>query len=142
MRIENSPEGRVQFHNIQDAVPVVGHYSHACELPGGVIYLSGQKAWDPKTGKLIDGDMTAQVDLIFKNLKEILAALGLELDAITRISCYLADVDAYQVFNEAYAKNLGDHRPARTVISGCALRGGALVELVAEAFRTRTVLHR
>lgn len=124
------------LHDLRDAVPAIGHYSHAAELPNGVIYLSGQKAWDPRTGVLIDGPVDAQVELIFGNLRAILAQLGLEIASLTRISCFLADVDAdYETFNRAYAAGLGAHKPARTVIGGCSLRGGALVELVAEAYR-------
>lgn len=134
---DNFASEALQFHMVPGAVPVAGHYCHACELPNGIVYLSGQKAWEPKTGQLLEGDMAAQVDLIFSNLADILAGLGLGIDSITRISCYLSDVDAYRAFNEAYARNLGEHKPARTVISGCSLRGGALVELVAEAYRPR-----
>lgn len=124
------------LRELPEAVPAIGHYSHACELPNGVIYLSGQKAWDPRTGVLIDGPIDTQVERIFSNLEEILAQLGLDLTAVTRISCFLADVDAdYETFNRAYAAGLGAHKPARTVIGGCSLRGGALVELVAEAYR-------
>jgi 2-iminobutanoate/2-iminopropanoate deaminase len=123
-------------HALFGIVPAIGHYSHATELPNGIIYLSGQKAWHPDTGELVVGNVAAQVHRIFDNLSAILASIGLDQSALTRISCYLADVDAdYEAFNQAYAVRLGMHKPARTVIGGCALRGGALVELVAEAYR-------
>lgn len=113
----------------------IGHYCHAVELKNGLIYLSGQKAWDIETGKLIDGDIEAQTNLIFDIITNILASLGLGLSSIVRINCHLSTGDLYEKFNAVYGKRLGSHRPARAVLAGYQLRGGALVELVVEATR-------
>jgi 2-iminobutanoate/2-iminopropanoate deaminase len=113
----------------------IGHYCHAVELKNGLIFLSGQKAWDIETGKLIDGDIEAQTNLIFDIVTNILATMGLGLKSIVRIQCHLATGNLYAPFNAVYAKRLGDHKPARAVLAGYELRGGALVELVVEAVR-------
>lgn len=117
------------------APPVIGHYSHVAVLPGGLVLLSGQKAWIDATGRLAPGGIGAQTEVIFRNIRALLEPLGLGLDALVRVSCHLADIEQYPAFNEAYAQALGPCRPVRTVLGGYALRGGALVELVVEACR-------
>lgn len=119
----------------EGAAQPIGHYAHAVELDNGIVYLSGQKAWDPVTGDLVPGDVEAQTGIVFDNIEGVLRHLGLTLSHVTRISCHLARVEDYEAFNRAYARRLGGHRPARTTLAGYQLRGGAAVELVAEAYR-------
>lgn len=45
----------------------VGPFSLAVR-GGGLLFLSGQVAQDPATGKLIDGDAARQTDQILRNL--------------------------------------------------------------------------
>jgi 2-iminobutanoate/2-iminopropanoate deaminase len=46
----------------------VGPYSHAINA-GEFVFLSGQTAQDQTTGKLIEGDVAAQTEQVFANLK-------------------------------------------------------------------------
>lgn len=117
------------------AAAPIGHYAHAVELDNGIIHLSGQKAWNPETGELVAGDVETQTGVVFDNIEGVLRHLGLTLEHVTRIQCHLARVEDYEAFNRAYARRLGAHRPARTTLAGYQLRGGALVELVADAYR-------
>ena len=55
--------------------PSVGPFS-AAVLARGVLYVSGQVALDPKTGKLIGGDVAAQTEQIFRNMAAVLEAAG------------------------------------------------------------------
>ena len=119
----------------QGAPAPIGHYSHYVELDNGVVYLSGQKAWKPENGELLQGDMRVQTELVIDNIEAILIGIGLSLDNVTRVQCYLSGEAEYRSFNEVYARRLGDHLPARSVLVNCGLRGGALVELVADAYR-------
>lgn len=116
------------------APAIIGHYCHASVMPNGMIQISGQKAWAPDTGILIDGDIEAQTALVMQNITAVLEGLELGLDALTRLVCHLHSVDHYEPFNRAYAKALGTARPARTVLAGAELRGGALIEIVADAY--------
>ena len=45
----------------------VGPFSPAVRA-GEFVYLSGQVAQDPTSARLIEGDVAAQTDLIFKNV--------------------------------------------------------------------------
>jgi 2-iminobutanoate/2-iminopropanoate deaminase len=123
------------FHSFDSGVPPIrGHYSHAVSLPGGLVVIAGQKAWDPVTGELTGEDIIQQTHLVFDNVEAILSACGLSLADLVRVQCHLADVEDYEAFNAVYAQRLGDARPVRTVLGGYQLREGALVELVVDAF--------
>lgn len=132
MEAPNLEESRPGF-----PVPI-GHYSNVVELDSGLVLLSGQKAWHPGRGTEIEGDMSTQVGQIFRNIGSLLASVGLGLDSIVRITCCLANIEDYAEFDSAYSRCLGKHRPARVSLGGYALRGGALVELVVEAYRGAT----
>jgi 2-iminobutanoate/2-iminopropanoate deaminase len=112
-----------------------GHYSHVVELPNGTIQMCGIKAWDASTGELSGSTISEQTNIVFDSILSALNALNLDEKNITRISCHLSDPDDYAGFNEVYSSRLGSSMPARTVLAGYKLRGGALVELVVDAFR-------
>lgn len=123
------------YDQLSPDVDVIGHYSQAVELPNGMIYLAGQKAWKPGQGTKVVGTIEEQTTQALGNIGKILEGLALGIKNIVRIQCFLANPDDYQSFNTAYAKALGKHKPARFVINGIGLRGGALIELVADAYR-------
>jgi 2-iminobutanoate/2-iminopropanoate deaminase len=118
-----------------DVPPIIGHYCHATESAAGLILLSGQKGWR-LDGSLVPGGLEAEFRQAFQNIETILRHLGLGIDSLARITCYLAGDSEFMAANAVYEKALGSHRPARALIGGCALRGGARIELVAEAFRS------
>lgn len=117
------------------AASPIGHYSQAVKLPNGLVLFSGMKAWHPETGELTGSSIGQQTDLVFDNLEASLSHLGLTLSNVIRIQCHLAHEQDYGEFNAAYARRLGNSRPVRTTLAGYSLRGGALVELVADAYR-------
>ena len=45
-------------------------------LVGDTLYISGQASFDPKTGKLVEGDFKAHVKQTLKNIEAILSAGG------------------------------------------------------------------
>lgn len=129
----------VVFHKLSTDVPApIGHYSHAAELPNGIVAMSGIKAWKVGKGTQIDGDVREQALLIFRHLDSMLSALALKREDVFRISVHLDSVDDYDDFNSCYSEWLGSHRPARTVLAGYRLRGGAKLELVVDAYRSDT----
>ena len=128
---------QIRTVNVETAcAPIRGHYSHASELPNGVIYLSGQKAWtEGKSGPIV-GNILEQTHVVFDHLEAILRGLKLELSNVTRLVCYLRCEADYAGFDQVYAERLKDHKPARAVVTGVQLRDDAAVEIVADAFRT------
>lgn len=126
----------MKFWTLKGEVPpIIGHYCHAVEFDHGHVKISGQKAWACPSGDLIGENIGEQTHIALSNIERILHAISLEKESITMVSCYLAEGVDYASFNSAYSAWFGDHKPARCVLGGHSLRGGALVEFLAEAFR-------
>jgi 2-iminobutanoate/2-iminopropanoate deaminase len=118
---------RVAVSSNEIAKPV-GPFSSAIRAEE-TLYLSGQVAQDPATGKLIDGDVAAQTEQILKNLGLVLRAAGLSYEDVMRVGVYLTDMRTFSQMNEAYAKFFAAPFPARTTIGVAALPLGAAVEI-------------
>jgi 2-iminobutanoate/2-iminopropanoate deaminase len=69
----------------------VGPFSPAVR-DGDTLYLSGQVAQDPATGKLISGDVAAQTEQIFRNVAAVLQAALSSLEHVIKVTVYLADM--------------------------------------------------
>ncbi len=71
--------------------PATPDYIHALEVqaPTRFLYVSGTMGLDAKgvPGKTLD----AQLDLIWSNLKAILASAGMTVDNVVRVTSYLRD---------------------------------------------------
>jgi enamine deaminase RidA (YjgF/YER057c/UK114 family) len=65
-------------------------YTHAVVTkPGKLVFLSGQVANDP-AGQLVGkGDLKAQAEQVFTNLKTALAAAGTSFDNVVKITWYV-----------------------------------------------------
>ena len=111
---------------------------HAANLPKPVgpyspgmgferlIFVSGQGATDPATGRLAGPDATAQTEQCLKNLQAILHAAGSDLSCVLRCGVFLLDMREFEQMNAVYARVFGDHRPARTTIQAAGLPGEGL----------------
>ena len=91
-----------------------------------LVFVSGQGATDPATGKLAGTDATAQTEQCLKNVEAILIASGSSLQHVLRCGVFLIDISEFSKMNEVYARMFGDHRPARTTIQAAALPGPGL----------------
>ena len=111
-----------------DAPAAVGPYSHAVRA-GDLVYLSGQAPLDPATGKLVDGDVTAQTERVFANLSAVLAAAGLTFDDVVKVNIYLTDLSDFAAMNEVYAHMFSEPYPARSTVAVAGLPLGAQVEI-------------
>jgi reactive intermediate/imine deaminase len=106
----------------------VGPFSAAVRHDG-FTFLSGQVAQDPATGALVEGDITAQTEQIFRNLTAVLEAAGKTLDDVVRVGVYLTDMNNFAAVNSVYARFFTEPYPARTAIGVAALPIGAAVEI-------------
>ncbi len=105
----------------------VGPFS-AAVLATPQLFLSGQVAQDPKTGRLIEGDARAQAWQVFTNVMSVLEAAGkTEMDVI-RVAVYLTNMADFATVNEVYGEFFTAPYPARTAIAVSALPLGARVE--------------
>ncbi len=111
-----------------EIAPPVGPFSPAVRA-GGFIFLSGQVAQEPATGKLITGDVAAQAEQIFKNLHAVLRAAGKTFADVVRVGVYLTDMKNFPQLNAVYARQFDAPFPARTTVAVAALPLGAAVEI-------------
>jgi 2-iminobutanoate/2-iminopropanoate deaminase len=96
---------------------------------GEFLFLSGQVALDPRTGKLIEGDVTAQTEQVFRNAGEVLAAAGKGFADVVKANVFLTDMANFAAMNAVYGKHFDAPYPARTTIGVAALPLGAAVEI-------------
>ena len=115
-----------------DAPKAIGPYSQGI-VQGGLLYTAGQIALDPATMELVPGDVSAQTERVFTNLRAVLAAAGSSLDRVLKTTVYLADMADFQAMNAVYARQFGEHRPARSTVAAAGLPKGARVEIDAIA---------
>jgi 2-iminobutanoate/2-iminopropanoate deaminase len=110
-----------------------GHYSQGV-VHAGVAYVAGQLPLDPQTGTLVgEGDIDAQTERTLHNVRAVLEAAGSGLDRVLSMTVYVTDIGLWPQVNAAYARVLGEHRPARAVVPVPALRKGCLIEIQAVA---------
>ena len=108
--------------------PSVGPFAAAVRA-GDLLFLSGQVALDPATGKLVGGDIGAQTEQIFANISAVLEAAGKSFDDVMKTTVYLADMKDFGAMNTVYARHFQTPYPARTTIQAAALPLGASVEI-------------
>ena len=109
-----------------------GHYAQGMRH-GGVVYVAGQLPLDPATGDVVGEDIETQTERTLRNVEAVLAAAGTDLQHLLSVTVYVTDRQLWPGFNTAFARLLGDHRPARAVVPVPELRHGCLVEIQAVA---------
>ncbi|MBR6266723.1 MAG: RidA family protein [Selenomonadaceae bacterium] len=115
------------------APAAVGPYSQAIEA-NGMLYLSGQIAINPEAGKIVADDIEGQAEQCCRNVEAVLEAAGLDMNAVVKTTCFLADIADFQKFNAVYAKHFIS-KPARSCVAAKALPAGALCEIEALAVK-------
>ena len=112
-----------------------GPYSPGVIL-GDLVFVSGQGAVDPKTGKLAGDDVESQTEQVFKNIEAILKAAGSGLDKIVRCGVFLTDMREFPRMNAVYERMMAGNRPVRTTVQAAGLpMEGLKVEIDAIAYR-------
>jgi 2-iminobutanoate/2-iminopropanoate deaminase len=112
----------------------IGPYSQAIAA-GDLIFCAGQIGLDPGTGKLVTGGTTAEAERACENLRAVLAAAGLTLEAVVKTTVYLVDLADGPSVGEVYARYFTPPHPARATVQVAALPAGARVEIDAIAVR-------
>ena len=115
-------------------IPALGPYVPAT-VANGVVYTSGQIAFDAQAGKIVGEDVRAQTRQALDNLRAVLAAAGSSLEQTLRVNVYLKNPEDFPAMNEVYQEYFKDHKPARTTVPGVEWGKGVLVEIDAIALR-------
>lgn len=110
------------------APAAVGPYSQAV-VDGDRVYSSGQIPLDPKTGKLVTGDIAAQTRQVLDNLAAVLAAAGSRLDLVSKATVFVTNLADFATINQVYGSYFPSAPPARSTVQVAALPLGASVEI-------------
>ena len=108
--------------------PPVGPFSPGV-VSDGLLYLSGQVAQDPASGKLITGDTAEQTEQILRNAGAVLQAAGKNFADVLKVGVFLTEMGDFQAMNAVYGKYFEAPYPARTTVGVAALPLGARVEM-------------
>lgn len=116
----------------EKAPVAIGPYSQGI-IANGILFASGQIPIHPETGELETGDITAQAELVCKNVGALLEAAGTDYTRVVKTTCFLADMEDFGAFNEVYAKYFRS-KPARSCVAVRTLPKNVLceVEVIAE----------
>jgi reactive intermediate/imine deaminase len=118
------------------APAAIGPYSQAVRV-GDLLFLSGQIPTDPATGQVVDGDVRAQTERVFKNIAAIVEAAGGSMDDIVRVGVFLTDLNDFAAMNEVFAQQFSAPYPARSTVQVSRLPRDVRVEIDAVASLTR-----
>jgi 2-iminobutanoate/2-iminopropanoate deaminase len=112
----------------KDAPQAIGPYSQAIKA-NGFVFVSGQIAFDPATGQLVEGDISVQTDRVLRNLSAILKTAGSGLEKVVRCGVFLKNMNDFAAMNQVYAKYFSSSPPARTTVESSRLPRDVLVEI-------------
>jgi 2-iminobutanoate/2-iminopropanoate deaminase len=117
----------MQIIQTPNAPAAIGPYSQAIKV-GDMLYTSGQIPLRAD-GTLVEGDIVAQTEQVFTNLKAIIEAAGADLSKVIKTTVFLKNLDDFVAMNGIYAQAFGSHAPARSTVQVAKLPRDVLVEI-------------
>jgi 2-iminobutanoate/2-iminopropanoate deaminase len=84
---------------------------------------------------MVDGDVTAQTEQVFSNVKAVLAAAGSSLEKVVKVTVFLKDMNDFAAMNAVYGKYFTSNPPARSTVEVARLPRDAKVEIEVTALR-------
>ncbi len=117
----------------QGAPRPAGHYSQGVAY-GGLVYVAGQLPIDPAAGRGAPGQhgsVAEQTERALRNVQAILEAAGSGLEQLLQVTIYVSEMEHWGEVNAAYARIMGEHRPARAVVPVKELHHGYALEIQA-----------
>ncbi len=93
----------------------IGPYNHVAKV-GQFISIGGTAGVNPATGELAGPDVYSQTKQILESFKVMLESVGSDLNHVIHVNVFLKDMHDFESMNRAYIEEMGEHRPARTVV--------------------------
>src|SRR5512137_3073178 len=106
---------RVETFTPSNTPRPIGPYNHIAKV-GEFISIGGIAGVNTATGELAGPDVYSQTKQILESFKVMLASVDSDLDHILHVNVFLKEMQDFESMNRAYVEQMGEHRPARTVI--------------------------
>lgn len=135
MANDPSPTMRVIYSNPPDLFDPTGPWS-IIATGGPFVFLAGMRGIDPKTNTLVTGDL-ARTRQVFANLQRAARSVGLDLDAVMRLTVYVTDMVIHRPLVNQIQKEFWGNGPypPRTILEVSALNQDDFVEVEATLYR-------
>ena len=114
--------------NTPNAPAPIGPYSQAIQT-GNLLFISGQVAIDPATGKVDTTDIIGETHQVMHNLKAILSEAKTDFNHVVKTTILLSDMSLFADVNEVYGKYFSGDFPARETYAVKALPKNVNVEI-------------
>ncbi len=117
-------------HDPTDGVYATGDdWVHAMEVRGAerFLFVSGTMGLDP--GGVPGADLATQLDLIWSNIRAILASAGMTVGNVVRLTSYLRDASYAEANAAARVAALGGRTVPTTAVVATTLVSDWLVEI-------------
>lgn len=115
--------------NTPHAPAPIGPYSQAI-LKGDMLYMSGQIAIHPETGKLVMESVEKETRQVMENAKAVLKAAGMDFGNVLKSSIFLSDMNNFGVVNTVYGSYFDEaNAPARETVEVSVLPKNVHVEI-------------
>ena len=114
----------------QSAPQAIGPYSQGVKV-GNTVWISGQIPLDPSSMTIVEGDISAEAEQVFQNLKAVAEASGGTLNDAVKINISLTNLGDFDAVNAVMARYFKEPYPARACVQVAALPRGAHIEIEA-----------
>jgi len=126
----------MKIHNPPTIADPIGTYSHGVEVPPNArwLYIAGQVGM--RKDGAVPPTVEAQTEAAWQNIVAILAAAGMKVTDIVKMTQFLVNLEDFPKYAATRAKFLAGHRPASTgLVIRSLVRPEYLVEVEAVAAR-------
>lgn len=106
----------------------IGPYNQAVKA-NGFLFVSGQIAFIPATGELVQGDIQSETHQVMRNLDAILTEAGINFQHVVKTTIFLSDMSLFAQVNEIYGSYFATDYPARETVAVKGLPRGVNVEI-------------
>ena len=95
----------------------VANYKMATRMESGrLLYIAGQVSRDADGEVHGKGDIRAQAQQVFQNVRDVLQAAGGDLSDLLKITTYITNLDDFPAVAEVRSRFFTDTMPASTLI--------------------------
>ena len=91
--------------------------------------IAAQLPVDPRTGKLVSGDIQAQARQCLTNIQAIVESIGHVMDDMVKVTLFLKNMGDLEAVNAVYREFFPRNLPTRTVLAVAGLPLGAAIQM-------------